>query len=162
MSGTQKLGLKSWDELVALAKKLQQSGKIIVTTNGCFDLLHRGHVEYLEQARKLGDCLFVGINSDDSVKKLKGPGRPLNEASSRGTVLSALRCVDGVTVFDQDTPVEWLKSLKPQIHAKGGDYKEPHRLPEFAALKTWGGKLEIIPFVEGFSTTSIVSKMKSR
>jgi rfaE bifunctional protein nucleotidyltransferase chain/domain len=136
---------------------LKGQGKKIVSTNGCFDLLHRGHVTYLEAAKNLGDVLVVGINSDQSVKKLKGEGRPVNKAQDRAFVLSALRCVDFVFIFDEDTPIEFLKILKPHVHAKGGDY-EAEKLPEYPILKGFGAEVAIISFVDGYSTTEILSK----
>jgi glycerol-3-phosphate cytidylyltransferase len=114
-------------------------------------------VTYLEAARKLGDVLVVGINSDKSVKKLKGDGRPVNNAQDRAFVLSALKCVDFVFIFDEDTPVEFLQILKPHIHAKGGDYKAEN-LPEYPVLKAMGSDVSIISFVDGYSTTQILAK----
>jgi rfaE bifunctional protein nucleotidyltransferase chain/domain len=153
--------LLSWTQALDLARATREAGGIVVTTNGCFDILHRGHVTYLQAARSLGDLLIVGINADASVRRLKGPSRPLNSEQDRGSVLSALRSVDGVCVFEEDTPVEWLRQLKPQIHAKGGDW-DGKELPEEAALKEWGGRLQFIPFVEGFSTTSLIKKSQGK
>jgi rfaE bifunctional protein nucleotidyltransferase chain/domain len=149
----------SWEKAADLIQELQQKGKRIISTNGCFDLLHVGHVSYLEQARALGDFLIVAINTDHSVKKLKGTARPLNDELARARVLRALRSVDAVCLFDEDTPVKWLETIRPDIHVKGGDYKV-EQLPETAALKSWGGKVQILPFVEGFSTTQLISKSK--
>ena len=133
-----------------------RTGRVIVFTNGCFDLLHVGHLTYLERARSLGDLLVVGVNSDDSVRRLgKGPGRPLNAAADRALVLAGLRCVDYVTVFGEDTPVQTLELLKPGIHTKGGDYLADE-LPEAAAVRAYGGRVEILPFVEGYSTTALI------
>lgn len=150
----------TWPEAKRLADECKARGGIVVTTNGCFDILHRGHVEYLQSARQLGDLLIVGINSDASVKKIKGPERPINDETSRAVVLGALKPVDGVLIFDEATPVEWLKVLQPQIHVKGGDW-DPKKMPETVILESWGAKVVVIPFVEGFSTTRIIEKSRS-
>jgi rfaE bifunctional protein nucleotidyltransferase chain/domain len=153
--------LKNWTEVkqrVDLIRKANPNAKI-VTTNGCFDILHAGHCTYLEQARKLGDFLIVGINSDKSVSRIKGPDRPINNENARALVLESLKNVDAVCVFEQETPVEWLNFIRPDIHTKGGDYIA-EKIPEFKALNQWGGKVVCLPFVEGFSTTSIVNKIK--
>jgi len=151
------MNIYSWEEAQKITSELQDQGKVIVSSNGCFDLLHRGHVEYLEKARQLGDFLIVGINSDESVKKLKGPTRPINNEQDRALVLSALRCVNGVCVFSEPTPVRWLEFIKPQIHAKGGDYRA-EEIPEYHTLKAWGGSINILPFVKGYSTSNILSQ----
>jgi D-beta-D-heptose 7-phosphate kinase/D-beta-D-heptose 1-phosphate adenosyltransferase len=153
--------LLSWKQAADAAARVREAGGTVVTTNGCFDLLHRGHVSYLQEARSLGDLLIVGINADASVRRLKGPSRPLNTEEDRAAVLAALRCVDGVCVFSEDTPVEWLRTLRPQIHAKGGDWNGKE-LPEQAALKEWGGRLQFLPFVDGFSTTSLIAKSQGK
>ena len=112
------------DELVSRLQEERAAGKRIVVTNGCFDVLHRGHTAYLNQAKRLGDVLVVAINSDDSVRRLKGPTRPINPALDRSSVLAALSCVDYVTVFDTDTPIPLLERIRPDVYAKGGDYEE--------------------------------------
>lgn len=145
------------NSILAQIEKLKSQGKKIVSTNGCFDILHRGHVSYLEAAKKLGDVLVVGVNSDQSVKKLKGEGRPVNKAQDRAFVLSGLKSVDFVFIFNEDTPIEFLKILKPHVHAKGGDYKAEN-LPEYPVLKAFCAEVAIISFVEGYSTTNILSK----
>lgn len=132
---------------------LQNQGIKIVFTNGCFDILHRGHVTLLKQARALGDFLVVAINSDNSVKRLKGPSRPVNNLSDRACVLSELRCVDMVTFFEEDTPFELLFMLKPDILVKGGDYR-----PENVVGRELVKEVVIIPFVDGYSTTKIIGK----
>ena len=151
----------TWSEAKSYSDRLRLEGKRVVTTNGCFDLLHVGHVTYLEKARAFGDVLIVGINSDESVKRLKGPQRPLQTALDRAQILAALRAVDAVCVFTEDTPVEWLKMVKPDVHVKGGDYK-PADMPETEALKAWGARVEIIPFVDGHSTSSLVAKASQK
>jgi len=150
----------SWDEAQRKIASIKAQGGKAVSTNGCFDILHVGHVALLEEARKLGDFLIVGINSDASVKKLKGPSRPLNSENSRAVVLRALRCVDAICLFEQDTPVEWLQKIQPSAHVKGGDYKAED-LPENTLVKSWGGEIVILPFIEGHSTTSIIDRAKN-
>lgn len=147
-------------ELKALGESLRLSGKQVVTTNGCFDILHVGHVRILQQARMMGDVLVVAINSDESVRKLKGPQRPINSQEDRAEVLAALSCVDFVTIFGEDTPVEVLKEIKPDIHVKGADYK-PENLAETPVVESFGGRVEILQLVPGKSTTNLVSKIQA-
>ena len=149
----------SWDEATEMAQNCRDKGGIVVTTNGCFDLLHAGHVQYLSYARQLGDILLVAINTDDSVKRIKGPKRPINNEESRAFVLSALKSVDGVCIFSEETPVEWLKTVKPHIHVKGSDW-DITKIPEAKVLETWGGRVQAAPFTEGFSTTKLIEKSK--
>jgi len=137
-----------------------RAGKRLVFTNGCFDLLHRGHVSYLQSARALGDALVVALNSDASVRKLKGPGRPIVPQRDRAAVLRALRSVDAVVVFDEDTPVRLMRELKPGVYVKGGDYRVED-LPEAEVAKEFGAEVRIIPFEEGYSTTALIEKIKS-
>jgi D-beta-D-heptose 7-phosphate kinase/D-beta-D-heptose 1-phosphate adenosyltransferase len=132
------------------------AGGTVVATGGCFDLLHAGHVATLEAARALGDCLVVCLNSDDSVRRLKGPGRPLIPQADRARVLAALEPVDAVVVFDEDTPTEVLDRLRPDVWVKGGDYTGAE-LPEAALLREWGGQSVVVPYLEGRSTTSLVT-----
>jgi rfaE bifunctional protein nucleotidyltransferase chain/domain/rfaE bifunctional protein kinase chain/domain len=127
----------------------------VVATGGCFDLLHAGHVAVLEQARALGDCLVVLLNSDDSVRRLKGPSRPLQAAADRARVLLALGCVDDVVVFEEDTPIRALQDLRPDIWAKGGDYAGAV-LPEADVLQRWGGQAVALPYLEGRSTSLLI------
>ena len=134
-------------------------GRRVVFTNGCFDLLHEGHVTYLEAARSLGDVLIVGLNSDLSVSRLKGPERPLNTLSARARVLSALACVDALVAFVEDTPLELIQQIKPDVLAKGADYALQDIVgAEF--VTSYGGEVARIPFVEGVSTTRIIGKMQ--
>lgn len=135
-------------------------GKKIVFTNGCFDILHIGHKRYLQKAATLGDLLIVGVNSDDSVRRLKGPERPINPEQDRAEMLSALGFVDYVVVFDEDTPYELIKKIQPDVLVKGGDYK-PEEVVGRDIVEARGGQLELISFVEGKSTTNIINKMKS-
>lgn len=132
----------------------------IVSTNGCFDLLHVGHVRYLQQARALGDKLIVALNTDASIKRLKGDSRPILPESERSELLAALDCVDWVVLFDEDTPVNVLKEIKPDIHVKGGDYTEDS-LPETPVLKEVGAEIKFLPYIEGRSTSSIIEKIQS-
>lgn len=129
----------------------------MVFTNGCFDLLHRGHIYYLSRARELGDLLVVGLNSDASVNRLKGPGRPLNNQQSRAEVLAALAMVDHIIVFPEDTPLQLIRTLKPQILVKGGDYRT-EEIVGYSEVLSWGGKVLTIPLLEGYSTTSMIKK----
>lgn len=144
-------------ELIEVVEKARSAGKVIVFTNGCFDILHVGHIRYLEKARAMGDLLVVGVNTDESVRRLKGPDRPINSESDRAEVLAALECVDYVSLFAEDTPVELIQTIKPDIDVKGGDYS-PDDMPEAAVVQAYGGRVEIIPFSatdsEAFSTTS--------
>lgn len=150
----------SLTELGARGADWRAKGKKIVSTNGCFDLLHWGHVQYLEKARALGDLLVCGINSDASVRGLKGPSRPLVSEKFRCLQIAGLESIDYVVLFAEATPEHLLKTLKPHVHVKGADY-EGKPIPERELVKTWGGKLELIELVEGFSTTSLVEKLKN-
>ncbi len=138
---------------------LRKQGKSIVTTNGCFDILHVGHVRILKQSKARGDILVVGINSDASVRNLKGPERPINNQDDRAELLSSLECVDIVSIFDEGTPVEFIKVVKPDIHVKGADYK-PQDLEETPVVESLGGRVEILPLVPQKSTTSLVQKIR--
>ncbi len=149
----------SIEKLVKEIEFLKSNGKKIVSTNGCFDILHVGHVRYLQKSASLGDILVVCLNSDRSVKALKGDSRPLNNENDRAEVLAALGCVDFVVIFDEDTPINYLAQIKPDIHTKGGDY-DINTLPEAKVIMDNGGKVEFINFVEGKSTTNIINKMK--
>ena len=146
-------------ELDNLIKKLRSEGKTIVTTNGCFDILHVGHVRYLEKTKSFADVLIVALNSDKSVRNIKGEGRPVNNENDRAEVLSALRSVDYVVLFDEDSPLDLLLQIKPDVHTKGADYTV-ETLPEAKGIMENGGRIEFITFVEGKSTTSIIEKMK--
>jgi rfaE bifunctional protein nucleotidyltransferase chain/domain len=136
-----------------------REGKRLVFTNGVFDILHAGHVCYLEEARKLGDVLIVGLNNDDSVRGLgKGPDRPINTLEDRATVIGALRCVDGVMAFGEPTPERLIATLKPEVHVKGGDY-DADSLPEARIVRSYGGEVVILPTLEGRSTTEVLKKL---
>ena len=144
-----------------LAAAVRASGGVVVATGGCFDLLHPGHVQTLEAARALGDCLVVCLNSDASVRHLKGPDRPVLGVEDRAAVLRALRCVDAVLVFDEDTPAAALERLRPDVWAKGADYAD-RELPEAAVLARWGGEVVLLPFVDGKSSTRIIEEVSLR
>jgi D-beta-D-heptose 7-phosphate kinase/D-beta-D-heptose 1-phosphate adenosyltransferase len=143
----------------AVIARVRAAGGTVVATGGCFDLLHPGHVATLRAARGLGDCLVVCINSDDSVRRLKGPTRPLVTAADRARVLEALEFVDAVVVFDEDTPAEVLDRLRPDVWAKGGDYAGAD-LPEAAVLRRWGGQAVVLPYLDGHSTTALVARSR--
>jgi rfaE bifunctional protein nucleotidyltransferase chain/domain len=136
-------------------------GERIVFTNGVFDLMHMGHVRYLQQARGLGDCLVVGVNADETVRRLKGPKRPLLPEMERARLLAALAAVDYVTIFEEDTPEALIRALQPDVHVKGGDYK-PDELPEAAAVREYGGEVRILPFLPGRSTSKIIEEVVKR
>jgi rfaE bifunctional protein nucleotidyltransferase chain/domain len=136
-------------------------GGIVVATGGCFDLLHAGHVRALEAARALGDCLVVCLNSDDSVRRLKGPSRPLVGVADRAAVLLGLASVDAVEVFSEDTPEAVLDRLRPDIWAKGADYAVAD-LPEAPLLQRWGGQAVVVPFLPGRSTTRLLAEARRR
>jgi rfaE bifunctional protein nucleotidyltransferase chain/domain len=131
-----------------------------VATGGCFDLLHAGHVATLEAARRLGDCLVVLVNSDESVRRLKGPSRPMVPVADRARVLAALECVDAVLVFDEDTPADAIRSVRPHVWAKGGDYAG-YDVPEAETLREWGGQAVVLPYLQGRSTTALVQTARS-
>ena len=145
-------------ELSRVLAFLRFKNKKIVFTNGCFDILHRGHVEYLMQAADLGDALFIGLNSDASVKRLKGPERPVQDEFSRALILASLQFVSFVVVFEEDTPYELLQIVEPDVLVKGGDYTDIEKIVGYDIVKKKGGKVLTIPFVEGHSTTSILKK----
>jgi D-beta-D-heptose 7-phosphate kinase / D-beta-D-heptose 1-phosphate adenosyltransferase len=140
--------------------RVRATGGTVVATGGCFDLLHPGHIATLRAARGLGDCLVVCINSDASVRRLKGPSRPLVTAADRARVLEALEFVDAVVVFDEDTPAQVLDRLRPDVWAKGGDYAGAD-LPEAAVLRRWGGQAVVLPYLDGHSTTALVDRTRA-
>lgn len=154
--------LKTLEELKPIVARLKQGGRRVVWTNGCFDILHVGHITYLLKAREQGDVLVVGLNSDRSVRENKGPDRPVVNEQNRALVLSALECVDYVILFDGKTPMPLLEALKPDVYAKGGDYTiETIVQPERRLVESYGGTIAIIPGVEGQSTTALIAKMSN-
>ena len=130
----------------------------VVFTNGCFDIIHRGHIEYLAKARELGDILVVGLNTDESVKRIKGDGRPLQDQDSRALILASLSFVGAVIFFNEDTPYELIKKIQPDILVKGGDYK-PEKIVGFDVVQKKGGTIKTIEFIDGFSSSSMIQKL---
>ena len=161
IAGNFKQNLLSQEEMQKKIKELQESGKKVVFTNGVFDILHVGHLTYLEEARDLGDVLVVGVNSDSSVKTNKGDKRPINPEKFRAEMLLGLKFVDFTVIFDEKTPENLLNLLKPDIHVKGGDYKKV-ALPETKIVESYGGEVIILNFVEGKSTTNIIEKINKK
>jgi rfaE bifunctional protein nucleotidyltransferase chain/domain len=149
------------DEAAALAERLRAEGKRIVLANGCFDLLHVGHLRYLHEARRLGDVLFVGLNSDAAVARLKGAGRPLVPAAERVEMLRALRDVDHVVVFDEDRADRLLERLRPDVHAKGTDYT-PESVPEGATMRGLGGRTAVVGDPKRHSTRDLIERILER
>ena len=150
--------IKTLEELKKIVKELKKQNKIIVTTNGVFDILHLGHIKYLQEAKKLGDVLIIAINSDSSVKQIKGPERPINNQQSRAEVLAALSFVDYIVTFNETDPVNILSELKPDIHVKGGDYNI-NQIIEKGIVEKNNGKIILIPEIKGYSTTDLINKI---
>ena len=149
-----------WDKLPGWRKAFRATGKKLVVTNGCFDILHLGHVTYLESARNLGDALLVGVNGDAATRELKGAGRPVNSEADRAAVLAALASVDGICIFSDKTAVKFLSAARPDVYVKGGDYTlETLNQDERHAVEQADGKIVIIPFVPGKSTTALLEKI---
>ena len=148
-----KEGLEKWLE------DCRKNGKKIVFSNGCFDILHRGHVEYLSKAAAFGDVMVIGLNTDASVRRLKGPSRPVNDEKARAFVLAGLECVTAVVLFDEDTPYNLIKTVQPDVLVKGSDYK-PEDIVGYDVVTAKGGKVVTVDLVEGFSTTGIINKIK--
>lgn len=146
------------DELTHVVSGWRLQSYSVVFTNGCFDIMHRGHVEYLAQAASMGNKLVIGLNSDQSVVRLKGPNRPVIDAFSRAELLASFQFVDAVVLFDEDTPLNLINALKPDVLVKGGDYT-PETIVGADVVKANGGRVEVIPFVEGYSTTGIINKI---
>ncbi|NOX36568.1 MAG: D-glycero-beta-D-manno-heptose 1-phosphate adenylyltransferase [Calditrichaeota bacterium] len=151
----------SWEKLKTMRERWRAEKKTVVFTNGCFDLLHRGHVEYLARARELGDVLIVALNSDDSVRRLKGAERPILPQDDRAMILAALQMVDAVTLFEQDTPYELIREIVPDILVKGGDYK-PDQVVGKDIVENAGGRVEIVPLVAGKSTSEVIERIQSK
>ncbi|TGL59441.1 D-glycero-beta-D-manno-heptose 1-phosphate adenylyltransferase [Leptospira sarikeiensis] len=147
-------------EAAKISEQIRKQKKIVFT-NGVFDLIHKGHLTYLSQARDLGDCLWIGINSDSSVKRLKGPERPVNPEEDRALLLSCLSFVDYISVFTEDTPLELISRVAPHIHVKGGDY-DLEALPETPLVRKLGGEVRILPFVPGFSSTDLIRRIRQK
>ena len=152
--------MKSVSEGAGIARALRDAGKRIVFTNGVFDILHPGHLRYLQQARSLGDVLVIGLNSDASVRRNKGPERPINSEEERGEILEALECVDLVVLFEEDTPAEIIKALQPDILVKGADWAADAIVGR-DTVEARGGQVVRIPVERGFSTTTIIEKIRA-
>jgi D-beta-D-heptose 7-phosphate kinase/D-beta-D-heptose 1-phosphate adenosyltransferase len=148
----------SWNELKKEVERLRANGSKIVFTNGCFDILHAGHVRYLKQAREAGDILILGLNSDSSVRKIKGEKRPIVTQEERAEVAASLKAVDYVTLFEETTPIKLIELLKPDVLVKGADWR-PEDIAGSAEVLSWGGKVILIPLVEGASTTNVIEKV---
>jgi len=149
---------KSREEISKISEELKKKGKKVVTTSGIFDLMHYGHVDILKRSKALGDILIVGLNSDESTKKLKGPTRPIMSEEDRAAMMESIDCVDYVTIFNEDTPTEMLGAIKPDIHVKGTDRKM-EELFEKDAVEKNGGKVVLLSLIEGRSTTDIINKI---
>lgn len=147
--------IKTIEQLNNIVEQLKGQNKGIVTTNGVFDILHIGHIRYLQQAKNLGDILIVAVNSDNSVKKIKGAKRPLNNENDRAETLASLECVDYITIFDEENPIKFLENIKPNIHVKGGDYNI-NQIIEKNCVEKNNGKIILIPKVKGYSTTEFI------
>lgn len=145
-------------QLVRIVRRLQKQGRRIAFTNGCFDLLHAGHLDYLERTKRLADVLVVAVNSDASVRRLKGPSRPLVTARERARLVAALRPVDYVTIFSESTPLKVIRALRPEVLAKGADWKGKEVVGQ-REVQSWGGKMVLLPFVPGRSTTALIRKI---
>ena len=162
MSHLNKINSKifSLDDLKNQVNAWKQAGEEVVFTNGCFDIIHRGHIEVLAQTADLGDRLIIGLNSDTSIQKLKGKNRPIIEEQSRAILLASLEFVDAVVIFSEDTPLKLISALLPDILAKGGDY-EIETIVGHEIVQQNGGKVKLVPFVDGFSSTTIIEKIKN-
>jgi rfaE bifunctional protein nucleotidyltransferase chain/domain len=147
------------DGLGKILAQVRKAGKKVIFTNGCFDILHRGHIEYLSNASGLGDVFVIGLNSDASVRRLKGQNRPAVDEDSRALTLAAFEFVNFVVLFSEDTPCELMQALQPDVWVKGGDYSHVEELPEYKVMMEIGGEVIILPFVEGYSTTDIYNKI---
>ncbi|MBL7055063.1 D-glycero-beta-D-manno-heptose 1-phosphate adenylyltransferase [Candidatus Woesearchaeota archaeon] len=150
--------IKTMEELKKIIKNLKSQNKKIVTTNGVFDILHLGHIKYLQEAKKLGDILAIALNSDSSVKQIKGPQRPINDQEARAEVLASLEFVDYIVIFNETDPVKILSEIKPDIHVKGGDYKLGEIIEKDIVEKN-NGKIILIPEIKGYSTTNLIDKI---
>ncbi len=154
-----KLKIVTRKEASVLRNKWRKEGQRVVFTNGCFDILHLGHIDYLEKARNIGDKLIVGLNTDESVRRLKGEQRPIVDQNSRSRIIASLQFVDMVVLFDEDTPYELIENLKPDILVKGNDYSKSNIVGADIVMEN-GGNVETIDLVEGYSTTQIINKIQ--
>lgn len=152
--------IQTLEQLPATLERWRQAGDRVVFTNGCFDILHYGHLHYLAEARDLGDRLVIGLNSGASVQRLKGPTRPINDELTRTHLLAALQVVDAVVIFDEDTPLELIRLVQPDVLVKGGDWR-PEQIVGSDLVLAQGGKVLSLPFIQGYSTTNIEQKIKN-
>ncbi len=148
------------ENIISITKALKEKGKKIVFTNGCFDIIHKGHIIYLKEAKELGDFLIVGLNSDKSIKRIKGDTRPINNEADRALILENLKPVDAVILFDDDTPIKLIENIKPDFLVKGGDWNE-NEIVGADFVKSIGGKVVTIKYIENYSTTSLINKLKN-
>lgn len=153
--------IKTRQELIQIVKRLKSQGKKIVTTNGAFDILHVGHIKSFEKAKKFGDFLIVGVNTDDSVRRYKGPKRPINKENDRVYLVAALAVVDYITLFAEDTPVELLEAIKPDVHVKAADY-DVDKMPETPIVRKHGGQVIAVPLESNYATTDLIGKILKR
>ena len=159
-SGRRRAKILPLRSLMAALDRQKKTGKKVVFTNGCFDVLHVGHTRYLQKARSMGDRLVIGVNSDASVRQLKkGPGRPVNSENARAEVLAALECVDYIVIFGEPTPLRLIQNLRPDVLVKGGDWAK-HKIVGAEAVESYGGRVKTVPFVQGFSTTRTLAKIQ--
>ncbi|MCX7834296.1 MAG: D-glycero-beta-D-manno-heptose 1-phosphate adenylyltransferase [Ignavibacteria bacterium] len=148
------------EKILTISRELKKEGKKIVFTNGCFDIIHKGHIIYLKEAKKLGDYLIVGLNSDESVRRIKGNFRPINKQEDRALILENLKPVDAVVIFNEETPINLIEKIKPDFLVKGGDWKE-NEIVGADFVKSYGGKVISINYIENYSTTSLIEKIKN-
>lgn len=153
--------IKTLPELLSIRERMRAEGKKVVFTNGCFDLLHIGHIRYLAEAKSQGDVLFVGVNSDSSVRKLKGDKRPLVKAVERAELLAALESCDYITIFNELTPESLIRALQPDVHVKGGDYRKED-LPEAKLVESYGGEVVLVNLILDHSTTDLIKVILER
>ena len=156
-----KAKIQTWEQARRTVEEWKEQGLRVVFTNGCFDLLHYGHIHFLAEAREQGGRLVIGLNSDASVRRLKGPNRPINDEPTRKLLLAALECVDLVATFEQDTPLELISLLRPDVLVKGGDYK-PEDIVGADVVLNQGGEVKALPYIEGHSTTAIEAKIREK
>jgi D-beta-D-heptose 7-phosphate kinase/D-beta-D-heptose 1-phosphate adenosyltransferase len=152
--------LLSWDDTLKLRKSWANQGKKVVFTNGCFDLLHPGHIKYLEDAKALGDILIIGLNADGSISRLKGDSRPINPLHDRSAMLMGLKAVDAVVAFEEDTPQKLIALLLPEVLVKGGDY-EADDIVGAQEVREHGGEVVIVPFLDGYSSSQLIERIKA-
>ncbi len=150
--------IRRWEEIPRIRAYWSLLEQRVVFTNGCFDILHLGHVEYLEAASQLGDVLVVGLNADASIRRLKGPSRPILPQEARARLLAALEFVEAVIIFDEDTPEKLIEALRPDVLVKGGDYTED-QIAGAAFVRSYGGEVALLPYIPGYSTTSLIQKI---